>query len=242
MTTTMRVGNLKKRSLVEAAIHVLWLCHGKFWWWKCLEVCEHRQGWDSTSADSDGDWGPFWSKTKKHATIYNAWRRHACLYDIKSAYRDWKYVRICMNLLKLMIWHNLCLLWTLLRESPIQLDWGSPRKGDRPSVGGKAQGQDCGMVNVRDAFKMGPERWDLCARWNLRGMGIARKKSKNRSITKLVGLHPLVEVAPFSCFERTTCSRILWGSVRCCVLLVFRISVFGKIDDLPCVSTSPLCT
>ena len=44
MTTTMRVGNLKKRSLVEAAIHVLWLCHGKFGWWKCLEVCEHRQG------------------------------------------------------------------------------------------------------------------------------------------------------------------------------------------------------
>ena len=30
MRTTMRVGNLKKRSLVEA-IHVLWLCHGKFW-------------------------------------------------------------------------------------------------------------------------------------------------------------------------------------------------------------------
>ena len=34
-------------------------------------------------------------------------------------------------------------------------------------------------------------------------------------------IHPLVEVARFSCFERITCSRILGGSVRCCVLLVF---------------------
>jgi len=154
-------------------------------------------------------------------------------------------LKVCTNLYEFVETDDLTQLVSTvnpLRESPIQLDWGSPRKGDRPSVGGKAQGQDCGMVNVRDAFKMGPERWDLCARWNLRGMGIARKKSRNRSITKLVGLHPLVEVAPFSCFERTTCSRILWGSVRCCVLLVFRISVFGKIDDLPCVSTSPLCT
>ena len=154
-------------------------------------------------------------------------------------------LKVCTNLYEFVETDDLTQLVSTvnpLRESPIQLDWGSPRKGDRPSVGGKAQGQDCGMVNVRDAFKMGPERWDLCARWNLRGMGIARKKSKNRSITKLVGLHPLVEVAPFSCFERTTCSRILWGSVRCCVLLVFRISVFSKIDDLPCVSTSPLCT
>ena len=55
-------------------------------------------------------------------------------------------------------------------------------------------------------------------------------------------LHPLVEVAPFSFFERITCSRILGGSVRCCVLLVFWNSAFSKINDLPCAFTSPLCT
>ena len=76
--------------------------------------------------------------------------------------------------------------------------------------------------------------------------GCAFKDVKKRivmiQVSAIYDLHPFVEVTPFSCFERITCSRILGGSVRCCVLLVFWNSFFSKINDLPCVSTRPLCT
>ncbi len=134
-------GIWRRSHLFKQQFYGLWLWHDKFGWWKCLEVCEHGQGWDSTGTDSDGNWGPFWSKTKKHATIYMLGdKMHANM--ISRVISTFSRLKLRMNLLKPMNWHNLCLATVNL------LNWGSPTKSDRHSVRGKAKGQDCGMVNV----------------------------------------------------------------------------------------------